>query len=36
VLAALSGGVNKEELLELINSMGLTKQFDSKDEEVIH
>ena len=33
VLAALSSVVNKEELLELMTSMGLTQQFDSKDEE---
>jgi hypothetical protein len=36
VLAALSGVVKKEELLELMISMGLTKQFDSKDKEVIN
>ncbi|XP_071149702.1 uncharacterized protein [Mytilus edulis] len=37
VLAALCGVVNKDELLELMNSMGMTKQFDTKeaDEEAL-
>ncbi|XP_063412216.1 uncharacterized protein LOC134695011 isoform X2 [Mytilus trossulus] len=33
VLAALCGVVNKDELLELMNSMGMTKQFDTKEAE---
>lgn len=34
MLAALCGVVNKDELLELMNSMGMTKQFDTKEAEV--